>query len=121
MKPHTHRNGILPKKVYSECSEEEQFYVLAAIEIGVHSLTYWHDNYTKWFNLFNESNKAPDFSWKEVGKEDIKGAIGGAVAVGVESVVAGPPGWAAGAATVLGCGLGTSAMDAVDQLLDSLW
>lgn len=117
-----------------ECSEREFFAVIAAIEVGTNSLTYWHSNIQKWSKLIGSfesksangrvvSNKRQqsDFSWKSVGKADVSGAVGAAVGVGVAAVVTGPPGWAAGGAAVAGGAVGASAGDAVLQLLDSWW
>jgi hypothetical protein len=118
----------------SECSDKEIFTVLAAIEVGTNSLTYWHSNIDKWSNLvaslesksangrisYNKRTQS-DFSWKSVGKADVSGAIGAAVGVGVAAIVTGPPGWAAGGAAVAGGAVGASAGDAVLQLLDSWW
>jgi hypothetical protein len=117
----------------SECSEQEVFTVLAAVEVGVNSLTYWHENIDKWANLMADIERKSsngrvgnlakvakkDFSWKSVGKSDVSGAVGAAVGVGVAAVVTGPPGWAAGGAAVAGGAVGASATDAVGQLLDS--
>jgi hypothetical protein len=117
---------IIRTKAKLECSDKEAFVVLAAVEVGVNSLAYWHQNIDKWKALAakiegrNASGKTGSiFSWKSVAKSDVSGAVGAAVGVGVISVVSGPPGWAAGGGAVLGGAVGASATNAVDQLLAS--
>jgi hypothetical protein len=108
----------------SECSEQEVFAVLAAVEVGVNSLAYWHENLDKWSYLIAEiegktvnGRTTKKLDWKSVAKSDVSGAVGAAVGVGVAAVVSGPPGWAAGGAAVLAGAVGGSATDAVGQLL----
>lgn len=110
------------KRVLSEFSENEQFYLISAIEIGVHSLTYWHDNISKWVELLGDgSNSKSWFSWKTVGKEDVKGVVAGATGVGVAALITGTPGWAVGSAVVAGATVGGSAASAIGQVLDYYW
>lgn len=118
----------------AECSEQEVFTVLAAVEVGVNSLTYWHKNIDKWANLMDDIESKSfngrgnlaivakkDFNWKSVAKSDVSGAVGTAVGIGVVALVSGPVGWGAAGAGVLGGAVGASATDAVNQLLDSFF
>ena len=113
-------------KAIMKCSDTELFPIISAIEIGKNSLTYWYDNSNDWQELAppNTNGRTNDddwFSWKSVGKADVQGAVGAAVAVGTVAVVSGPPGWAAGGAAVAGGAVGTSAADAVGQVFDYLF
>jgi hypothetical protein len=101
-----------------ECTQNESYIVLAAIEIANHSLTYWHDNYTKWVALAGQPSKSKgcmSFSWKQVGKADVACGVGGAVGSGVACFF-GPIGWAAFGAATLGSAVGGSVTDIILQL-----
>ncbi len=111
-------------------SDQEKYVVFSASVVAKNSLTYWHDNYSNWQNLFppsmsnnsilsisnnkNNYQVLGDVSWKTVGKADIAGAVGGAVRSGVAAFF-GPVGWGAFGASVIGTALGGSASAAVLQ------
>lgn len=97
---------------------ETQYIAIVAVEIAKSSLTYWYNNEYIWRDLVDMESKERWFNWKSVGREDVKGAVAGATGVGVASVVSGPPGWAAGTATVVGSSAGASLADAAGQVWD---
>ena len=107
---------------------EERNYIYAATTIGIESIIYWSENLDDWYYVVS-SNDADLmaknaqlkgwFNWKDVGNEDISGAIGGAVGGAIVGSVAGGVGAVPGAAA--GCvagGIGSSATSAVRQLID---
>lgn len=100
---------------------EEQYIAIVVTEIAKASLNYWYENEDKWANICQQSSKDKWFNWKNVGKEDVKGAVAGAVGIGTAAVVAGPPGWATGTATVAGAAAGASAAEAVGQVWDHIF
>jgi len=100
---------------------EEQYITIVVTEIAKASLSYWYENEEKWMNIFQQNVKDKWFNWKSVGKEDVKGAVTGAVGVGVAAVVTGPPGWATGTAVVVGSAAGASAAEAVGQVWDHIF
>lgn len=113
----------LIEKSKADINDETELSVtMSALYTGKYSINYWYNNGEKWMALVGNNSKKP-FSWSSAGKSDISGAIGGGLvgaAVGgtVSLGAATVPSWAAGAITG---GLGNSAINAVDQLLDWLW
>ncbi len=97
------------ERSYQTCNDEELIAMLAAVEIGEASLTYWYSNYDKWNNIFPSRLKSW-FNWKELLGRDIEGAVTGAVTGFVTSGISG-----AGAGALAG-GLGASAGSAALQL-----
>ncbi|MDZ7682491.1 MAG: hypothetical protein U5J63_12455 [Fodinibius sp.] len=85
-----------------EAPKKEQFVLLAAAQVGINSLQYWHENKSKWKDLMKNSKsiqlKESDGSITEA---DVDGAVTGAIGVGVYTLYAGPPGWAGAAGSVL--------------------
>ena len=102
----------------TECSQEEYYVILAAIEIGKSSLTYWFNNHDKWIDLANEGQArqmATSFNWREVGKVDVASGVGAAAATGVVALF-GPVGWGVFAGATLGGAVGGSVTDIILQL-----
>ena len=84
-----------------ELTIEDSFIVLAAIDIGINSLTYWNSNLELWNELLGNSQKRW-FSWRQVAAYDVAGAVGGAAATAITGggIAAGIVGGAVGASVV---------------------
>ncbi|MGB4003661.1 MAG: hypothetical protein WBK21_00425 [Bacteroidales bacterium] len=115
----------LIKKSKNEIKDENELCItLSGLYTGLYSLNYWYESYDNWQRLFTFNKAASNGGgWKQVGKADINGAIGGGVAgaivggtvtLGIGTV----PAWAAGA---IGGGLGSSIADGVGQLIDRIF
>ncbi len=114
--------------------EEEYAVILAATSVAKYTLEYWSENLDKWSVLLSgntatlqtmprlksgnaESEEDDNFSWKEVGKADVGGAVAAAAGSGVGYLVAGGPvGWKAWAGIVAGGAAAGSVGDAIEQL-----
>ncbi len=111
------------ERIKNECTLEEVSVLLVAIEIGASSLSYWNTNFDNWVALASE-NKATavcdscNFNWKQVGKNDVAGGIGGAVATGVVGATGGPFGWGVFGAGTLGGAVAASVQDIILQWWD---
>lgn len=85
----------------SICNDDEIVVIMSGLSVARHSLTYWHNNLTKWQQLpylqkvdrGTGGAKILDINWKRAAKADIAGAIaggcGGAVAGAISGAVAG--------------------------------
>lgn len=110
--------------VYKEGTQEDQYIVIVAVEVGKASLNYWYENYSKWEELVGSNSKAGErwFSLKSVGKADIAGAVGGAAGGALAGAMVGGigagPGAAAGAVSV---GTASSVANAAGQVLDRIF
>lgn len=96
------------KRVQSECDQDEIPVVLAAIEIGINSMTYWNENLDNWVTLLGNGEKSW-FSWRQVAAFDVAGAIGGAA---VTAFTGG-----AIAAGIIGGAVGSSVVSASVQVI----
>lgn len=100
-------------------TEDQQSVVYSATSIAKYTLEYWNANFDNWValntNLGGRVNRSLGFSWKQVGKNDVAGGIGGAVATGIARFF-GPVGWGVWGAGILGGAAGASAYDAIMQL-----
>lgn len=94
----------------NECSEEERIAIIAAIEIGTNSLTYWSEHIAEWAAVFSTDLKSTKgwFNWKNVGGADVKGAVTGGVTGAITGAGAG--------IGALGGGVGASAGAAALEL-----
>lgn len=94
----------------NECSEEELIAILAAIEIGTNSMTYWSEHIDEWATVFSTDLKSTKgwFNWKKVGGADVKGAVTGGVTGAITGAGAG--------IGALGGGVGASAGAAALEL-----
>ncbi len=108
----------LDVRIEELCPVEEREILYTATAIGRHSFQYWNDNFNKWKELLDNHKK--QFSWSDVGKNDVAygvgggaaGAIvGGSVSLGALTV----PGWVAGA---VGGAVGGSIGNAILQWWD---
>lgn len=105
-----------------ELPVEERYVIYAATTIGTQSVEYWHENLDEWISTITNNKCSKEFyaakgwfNWGSVGKNDVAGAIGGAiVGAATGGVGAGP----VAAAGFVGGGIGTSATDAVLQVLN---
>ena len=100
----------------SSLTATEKNILLAGISVAQESYQYWYDKGPEWLNTLKGEGKKGKFSWKSVGRADISGAVDGAMTV-VAMAFVGPVGWAAAVAGVAGAAAGSSAGNAVDQLL----
>ncbi len=96
-------------EAFNSLPKNEATIVIAAIDIGIHSLTYWHNNISVWANLLGNRDPIKRINWKEVGAWDIAGAIGGGVGAAITG--AGAIGGA------IAGGVGTSLASAIYQLI----
>jgi len=107
----------IESKAILNLSADESIIIITAVEVGINSFTYWHENLDKWNELLGNKSKAA-FSWGSVGKSDVAGAVGGAVGAAVVNVIPGA-GQVGYVGAIAGGAIGNSAVDAVGQLLDS--
>jgi hypothetical protein len=98
-------------------TKEEQIIAITAIEMGKSSLEYWYNNGNEWAGLMNIPTKGW-FSWKNVGRSDIQGAISSALTIGIAALISGPPGWVAGTVGILGGAAASSAVEAGTQVVE---
>jgi hypothetical protein len=91
-----------------ECEGNEKYVVLAAVEIGIHSMNYWYENLDYWVELLGDGSKSW-FSWRKVGAYDIGGAIGGAAVAAITGAGIG--------AGIVGGAVGASVTCAVVQVI----
>lgn len=91
-----------------ELTIKEMYIVLAAVDIGLNSLAYWHSNLDLWRELLGNSQKKW-FSWRQVAAYDIAGAVGGAAATAITG-----GGIAAG---IVGGAVGSSVVSATVQII----
>lgn len=91
-------------RAINECTSEEALIVLAAIEVGINSLTYWYENHDDWVELLALGEKRW-FNWRQVAAYDIAGAIGGAAIAAITGggIAAGIIGGAVGSSVVSAC------------------
>ncbi len=97
-------------------SENEKNEFLPACSVARNTLNYWHDNASEWYVISGQSTQGRTFSWKRLGKEDVKGAIATATGEAVSALVFGPIGWKAYFAACVGGAAISSAYDAIEQL-----
>jgi hypothetical protein len=116
-------------KVKEECTIEEAYIIILAIEVGVNSLSYWYENLDKWILLANGKEKSnppkhkptpskqvsKSFDWKQVGKVDVATGVGAAAGTGV-AYLFGPVGWGVFGAATTGGAVAGSVTDVILQL-----
>lgn len=134
------RIKALEKRIKVNCSAEEQPVLLCGTAVARYTIDYWDKHTEEWLaeiggiealQMHNVATKAEnpesdDFNWKQLGREDAKGAVAGAgtVYVGAATVAAGSGGTlalpSAGVVVVASGGTAVvmSAADAVGQLID---
>jgi len=102
----------IEKNVIEEGSDEDQFIVIFAVELGKESLTYWYEHHVEWEQLAPENLSKGWFNWGNCARDDLAGgicgAIGGAIGGGGAGVVPG----------AIGGALGGSAANAISQCWD---
>lgn len=101
----------------SSLSTNEKNALLAGISVAQESYQYWYDKGPEWLKTLTGESKKGKFSWKRVGREDISGAVNGAVSIAIVAA-AGPVGWVAALTGIAAAAAGASAGDAVLQLLE---
>lgn len=116
------RISTLENRVFeANLTESEQIIIYSATNTARYSLDYWNRNLASWDVLIGTNTATLKvqrrFSWKSVGKNDVAGAIGGAVAAGIANLF-GPVGWAGYGSTILAGAAGASAYDAAMQLMN---
>lgn len=100
-------------------SEEELDIILSGCYITCYTLQYWNDNADKWIALSpSAQTRGKDFSWKQLGRADLKGGLS-AAGGGVASYLlgCGPVGIKAWAAVILA----GAAVGSIDNAIDQLW
>ena len=97
-------------------SEQEKEEFMPACSVAKNTLQYWYDNAEKWYVVSGQSSAGNTFSWKRLGKEDVKAAIAAATGEAVKTLVFGPVGWKAYLAACVGGAAISSAYDAIEQL-----
>ncbi len=118
LKSLTDRIAAVEAKAKESLSGAELDAVLAGCYVGTYTLQYWHDNMDRWVEIAPVNPDGPfidGFSWKWLGKEDLKGGINGATGCGGVVLVTGPVGWTGWAASILGAALGASLGNVIDQ------
>ncbi|MBC7651305.1 MAG: hypothetical protein H7101_06105 [Deinococcales bacterium] len=118
----------------STFSDEEKYVVFSASVVAKNSFSYWNEHFDDWQNLFHSNNfnlgtlstgnlgssgnyqTLGAVNWKNVGKADVAGAVGGAIRSGV-GLFFGPVGWGSFGLSVIGTALGGSGTAAVYQWL----
>lgn len=106
------------QRVNKECTEDEKIVMNYAISIGIASCNYWYYNAEEWCRLFDVNSKGW-FSWGNLCRDDISGAIGGAIGGAAAAFFFGGVGILAGAgAGALSVGLAGSAICAINQVWD---
>lgn len=98
-------------------NEYEEF--SSACDVAENTLQYWHDNADQWIATSpqKQSRAGSRFSWKELGKSDVVGAVAGATCAVARTIFrCGPVGWKAWAGWVVGAAAAHSAANAVNQL-----
>lgn len=106
------------QRVNKECTEDEKIVMNYAISIGIASCNYWYYNAEEWCRLFDVNSKGW-FSWGNLCRDDISGAIGGAIGGAAVAFFFGGVGILAGAgAGALSAGLAGSAICAINQVWD---
>ncbi len=103
----------LENKAKASCSDKEAPLVLASISVAKHTCEYWAIHYDEWIALGAKTRGLHNFNWKEVGKWDIAGAVGGCLA----ALITGPYGWGSILKATLAGAVSVSACNAVYQLL----
>lgn len=121
-------------KIKKNLSTIEADPLLYGASVAKYTAEYWHSNWAKWHielgdgkkficssltNSRNTPESDNDFSWKEVGAQDVSGAIGGAVGGAIVGGMAGGVGAGPGAATGgIGGGIGNSVASIIGQLIN---
>jgi len=73
----------IQKDAFNSLPRAKAEIVIAAVDIGIHSMIFWNDNILEWASLAGDDNPIKRIRWKEVGAWDIAGAIGGGVAAAI--------------------------------------
>jgi hypothetical protein len=82
----------------SKLSEEEALPILAGIEIGKASISYWTANLSSWIEALNANSGSANvkmqkvtnkFSWNNLFASDTAGAVGGAVGAAIVNAIPG--------------------------------
>ncbi|PID30900.1 MAG: hypothetical protein CR982_00610 [Candidatus Cloacimonadota bacterium] len=95
----------------SSLPEEEKNSILAGISTGKSSLNYWNKSSAKWFKMINPNADFDRSNASNIGKEDVKGAVAGAI--GGSGIL--PGAGSAGGAVVVG-----SAMSSIECIFIAL-
>jgi hypothetical protein len=103
----------LEEEATERLTEEELTQLFAGSTVAYYTLEYWQD-YSK--EQGDTTRAASDFSWKQVGKVDVATAVGVATGEGIYMLIAGPIGWKAFVASVVGGAIGGSVTDAILQI-----
>lgn len=82
------------------------------------TLQYWEDNLDEWCYTLTgiDIGEEKGFNWKQLGKADVGGAIGGVGGWGVAALFRGPVGWGVAGAAALGGAVTGSLADVIDQV-----
>jgi len=106
---------------FKNIKEMDRYVVIASVKIAKGSMAYWNGNYEKWEQLIDKRAEAPKkkwFKWKEVGRDDIKGAVEGTVSYGINALLFGPSGLAVAASSIAADAISSSAISAGKQLIN---
>lgn len=124
------------KKIQKNLTAEEADPLLYGVSVAKKSCEYWYKNLERWrielggtkAMLFTKSiptteeTSDTDFSWKEVGKSDVSGAVGGAAGGAIVGSLAGGVGALPGAGVgAIGGSVAGSVGSAVEQVIDMVW
>lgn len=116
-------------KIQFNCENEKEIVVLKSMcTVGKNSLQYWNKNFSKWNKEFGGKNRIKTKGWwekldfQELVISDAVGAGIGAVHLGTSGAgaalaAAGPGGWGAMAAVIVGYGIEGSAASALTAIL----
>ncbi len=102
----------------SSLIEKEKNILLAGISVAQESYQYWYGKGDEWLETLNVPGQKRKISWKRVGNADISGAVDGAISTFAAALVGGPAGWGAMIVGVAAGAAGSSASEAVGQLLE---
>ncbi|GHV37498.1 hypothetical protein FACS1894178_9270 [Bacteroidia bacterium] len=105
----------IKENVLKEGNDEEIFTTVIAIETGKASMTYWYNHLNEWARFAPEMQR---WSWKQMFRVDLKGAIEGAISGAIVGALGGGLVGAASGALASGAvsGVVASAGNAIGQL-----
>jgi len=112
---------ILEERTKLELASFEAQLILIGIQVAKNSSCYWHENLNDWIEILSvtDVNHKNWFSWGDVIKGDVLGAIGGATSALFANLVPGVGQVAYGSAILGGAVVG-SVVAAADQIYDHL-
>lgn len=103
-----------------DLKNEELLIIFSATQTAKYSYNYWKNNSDKWIDLNPNSNRNQRSPGGDLVKADVTGAVGAAVGAAAANFVLGAGTVAYGGAIIAG-GVGNSAIEGINQLIDWLF